>query len=82
MKARTRSTVSVVTRPPRRSRLTSLPSFTASRPKVDSAMRALRQNSAMSRRSVSLKGPTSRIPICREVSKRGGRDVNHNRAHS
>ena len=56
MKACTRSTVSVVTRPPSRRRLTSLPSFTASRPKVDSAMRARRQNSAMSRRSVSLNG--------------------------
>ena len=43
MKARTRSTVLSRTRPPKRSRLTSLPSFTASRPKVDSAMPTRRQ---------------------------------------
>src|SRR5262249_28247198 len=67
MKARTRSTVSVVTRPPRRRRLTSLPSFTARRPKVDSAMRALRQKSAISRRSTSLKHHLPK-QSCREVS--------------
>jgi hypothetical protein len=37
MKLRMRSSVSVVMRPPWRSRLASLPSLTARRPKVDSA---------------------------------------------
>src|SRR5438876_5488137 len=40
-----RSRVSMVIRLPSRSRCTSLPSFTARRPKVDSAMSAWRQNS-------------------------------------
>ena len=81
IKARTRSTVSVVTRPPMRSRLTSLPSFTASRPKVDSAMRARRQNSAISCRSVSLNGHTSQV-FCLAASEiRQRARVNHNRAH-
>ena len=43
MKSRMRFAVSIVMRPPNRSRLTSLPSFTARRPKVDSAMRVARQ---------------------------------------
>src|SRR3954464_7031856 len=40
-----RSRVSIVIRLPSRNRCTSLPSFTARRPKVDSAMSAWRQNS-------------------------------------
>src|SRR5215468_1758069 len=53
MKAWMRSKVSVVMRPPSRSRRTSLPSLIASRPKVDSATSARRQYSEISRSSVS-----------------------------
>src|ERR1043166_9386874 len=53
MKARMRSSVSVVMRPPLRSRLASLPSLTARRPKVDSATPVRRQKSAISRRMAS-----------------------------
>jgi len=48
-----RSSVSVVMRPPLRSRLASLPSLTARRPKVDSATPVRRQKSAISRRMAS-----------------------------
>ncbi|MET0446672.1 MAG: hypothetical protein ABW151_18985 [Pseudorhodoplanes sp.] len=47
MKAWIRSSVSMVMRLPSRRRATSLPSFTARRPKVDSAMPAWQQKSAM-----------------------------------
>ena len=53
MKARMRSSVSVVMRPPLRSRLASLPSLTARRPKVDSASPRWRQNSLISCRICS-----------------------------
>jgi hypothetical protein len=53
MKARTRSTVCVVTRPPKRSRGTNLPSLTTRRPKVDSAIPAARQKLAISCSSAS-----------------------------
>src|SRR5262249_59658253 len=48
MKARMRSRVSVVMRPPLRSRVVSLPSLTARRPKVDSASPLWRQYSEIS----------------------------------
>src|SRR5713226_7864724 len=48
MKARMRSSVSVVMRPPWRSRLASLPSLTARRPNVDSAKPVWRQYSEIS----------------------------------
>src|SRR5262245_55347474 len=53
MKARMRSSVSVVMRPPLRRRLASLPSFTARRPKVDSASPVWRQKSEISRKMAS-----------------------------
>ena len=53
MKPRMRSSVSVVMRPPLRRRLASLPSFTARRPKVDSARPLWRQNSEISCRMAS-----------------------------
>src|SRR6185437_5759921 len=53
MKPRMRSSVSVVIRPPLRRRLASLPSFTARRPKVDSAKPRWRQNSLISWRICS-----------------------------
>ncbi|HET9042199.1 MAG TPA: hypothetical protein VFN70_03575 [Burkholderiales bacterium] len=43
MNERTRSNVVVVIRPPSRRRFTNFPSFTASRPNVDSATPVLRQ---------------------------------------
>src|SRR5690349_6471531 len=52
MKLLTRSSVSGVTRAPSRNRATNLPSFTARRPKVDSAMPVRRQKSEMLPRSV------------------------------
>jgi hypothetical protein len=78
--ARTRSTVSVPTRPPRRRRLTSLPSLTARRPKVDSAILARRQYSAMSRRSVSLIRRLSGVTSVENLVCAKPR-VNHNVAH-
>src|SRR5262249_55386070 len=53
MKARIRSSVSVVMRPPLRRRLASLPSLTARRPNVDSASPRTRQNSEISWRICS-----------------------------
>src|SRR5882757_8012956 len=53
MKERMRSSVSVVMRPPLRRRLASLPSFTARRPKVDSASPVWRQKSEISCRIAS-----------------------------
>jgi hypothetical protein len=53
MKARMRSSVSVVMRPPLRRRLASLPSLTARRPKVDSASPVWRQKSEISCRIAS-----------------------------
>ena len=56
MKARMRSSVSVVMGPPLRRRLASLPSLTARRPKVDSASPVWRQKSEISRRMASFMG--------------------------
>src|SRR5262249_1404546 len=53
MKARMRSSVSVVMRPPLRRRLASLPSLTARRPNVDSASPVWRQKSEISRKMAS-----------------------------
>src|SRR5262249_31311432 len=74
------STVSVLTRPPRRRRLTSLPSLTARRPKVDSAILARRQYSVMSRRSASLIRRLSSVTSLENLVCAKSR-VNHNVAH-
>ena len=57
----TRCRVSGVTRAPSRSRATNLPSFTARRPKVDSAMPVRRQKSEMLPSSVPLASMTCSI---------------------
>src|SRR5882762_7379251 len=57
----TRCRVSGVTRAPSRSRATNLPSFTARRPKVDSAMPVRRQKSEMLPSSVPLASMTASI---------------------
>src|SRR6267378_1425569 len=57
----TRCRVSGVTRAPSRSRATNLPSFTARRPKVDSAIPVRRQKSEMLPSSVPLASMTSSI---------------------
>src|SRR5436305_4691707 len=66
MKPRMRSSVSVVMRPPLRSRLASLPSLTARRPKVDSARPAWRQKSEISCRMASFMGGVLTWPRLRE----------------
>ena len=63
MKARIRSSVSVVMRPPLRSRLASLPSLTARRPKVDSARPRRRQNSPISCRICSFMAALPRAAL-------------------
>src|SRR5207344_3242211 len=70
MKTLTRCRVSGVTRAPSRSRATNLPSFTARRPKVDSAMPVRRQNSEMLPNRVPLPATTASIgpPLRRESS--------------
>ena len=81
MNARTRSTVSVVTRPPSRNRLTSLPSFTASLPNVEfrhAGAAAVLGDVAQERFAHRT---TSRIAIAGS-EQRDGPAVNHNYAHS
>jgi hypothetical protein len=85
IKARTRSSVSVVTRPPSRSRLTSLPSLTARRPNVDSAMPTRRQYPEISCNSdwLSKSSFLPRDPACScgRIPVGEADWVNHNLAH-
>src|SRR5262245_12337355 len=64
MNARMRSSVSVVMRPPLRKRLASLPSFTARRPKVDSARPRARQNSLISWSICSFMAALPQLALC------------------
>src|SRR3984885_13627421 len=71
-----RSSVSTVMRLPSRSRCTSLPSLTARRPKVDSAISACRQNSVIWLRIRSFFIRTDLRPGLRlEVGKAGGQPM-------
>jgi len=63
MKMLTRCSVSGVTRAPSRSRATNLPSFTARRPNVDSAMPVRRQKSEMLPNRVPLAGAATAASI-------------------
>jgi hypothetical protein len=68
MKARMRSSVSVVMRPPLRRRLASLPSFTARRPNVDSASPVSRQKSEISLRIASFMGRAFLVRLASRLS--------------
>src|SRR3954469_5139550 len=79
MKSFTRCSVSGVTRAPSRRRATNFPSFTARRPKVDSAMPGRRQKSEMLPSSVPPPGTASSVTGLQQNGARanGGRSTTH-----